>query len=114
MTTDGAGQNNQSMAAVPWERLLDTSNQGVLEVLEENVTWWGRAALSCAEAAARLPSGEKERKLEWLLLGAVYRQRADMHARLIEQLRRTGDGAHGQIGRRPMRVIASSPGAPAA
>ena len=86
MTTDKTGQNNQSMVGEPREKRLDTSNQSILKILEENAMWWEHASLTCERTAAHLSSGDKKEELEWLLLSAVYRERAGMHARLIIQL----------------------------
>ena len=71
---------------------MDTSNRDILEILQQNAAWWEHAAVACENIAPRLAAGEKE---EWLLLCAVYRERAGIHARLIEQLRRNTDKAHG-------------------
>lgn|SRR5271154_3224207 len=75
-----------------WETRMDTSNRAILEILQQNSSWWEHAAVACEKLAPRLASGEKE---EWLLLCAVYRERAGIHARLVEELRRKSDGAHG-------------------
>jgi hypothetical protein len=74
---------------------MDMSDEGILEILEQNAKWWEHAAATC-ENTASLASGQKE---EWLLLCAVYRERADIHARLVEQLRRKSEGASGQVAR---------------
>ena len=71
---------------------MDTSTQDILEILEDNVKWWEQAAVTCEHTAARLLTGEKE---GWQLMGAVYRERAEKHTRLIEQLRRETNAAHG-------------------
>lgn len=71
---------------------MDASMQDVLEILEENVMWWEQAASTCERTGARLPTGEKE---GWQLMGAVYRERAEKHARLVEQLRRQHIAAQG-------------------
>ena len=67
------------------------SMQGILEILEENVKWWEQAAVTCEHTAARLPEGEKE---GWQLMGAVYRERAEKHTRLVEQMRGENNSAH--------------------
>lgn len=85
-------QSEKSMVNATWERSVDTSMQGILEILEENVNWWEQAAVTCEHTASRLPTGEKE---GWQLMGAVYRERADKHTRLVEQLRRENNAAHG-------------------
>jgi hypothetical protein len=85
-------QSDESIIRKTGERGKDTSDKGILEILEQNAKWWEQAAVTCENTAARLPSGEKE---EVLLMSAVYRERAGMHARLIEQLRGRGNGARG-------------------
>jgi hypothetical protein len=84
-------QSDESMRKTG-ERVKDTSDKGILEILEQNAKWWEQAAAICENTAARLPSGEKE---EVLLISAVYRERASIHERLIEQLRGMGNGARG-------------------
>jgi hypothetical protein len=91
MTTNGTGRKQLSMGGRPWEKLLDSSNQGVLEILENNAKWWEQAAFTCESAAAHL-SSDREKELVWQLFGAVYRERAGINARLIEQSRRNGAG----------------------
>lgn len=71
---------------------MEMATQEVFEILEENVRWWEQAAVTCEHTAARLLEGEKE---GWQLMGAVYRERAEKHARLVEQMRRDGNGARG-------------------
>lgn len=71
---------------------MDGSMQGILEILDENVKWWEQAAVTCEHTATRLPAGEKE---GWQLMGAVYRERAEKHTRLVEQLRGDNNGARG-------------------
>jgi hypothetical protein len=85
-------QSSLSLTREPWEKPADMSNGDILEILEQNSKWWEHAAVACENLAPRLASGEKE---EWLLLCAVYRERAGIHARLVEQLRCKSDGAHG-------------------
>ncbi len=85
-------QSDESIIRKTGERGKDTSDKGILEILEQNAKWWEQAAVTCENTAARLPSGENE---EVLLMSAVYRERAGMHARLIEQLRGRGNGARG-------------------
>jgi len=104
MTTEETGQNIQSMMGEPREKRLDTSHQSILKILEENAMWWEHASLTCERTAAYLSSGDKREELEWLLLSAVYRERAGMHARLVIQLLgkddwdmvKTGDSRFGQ------------------
>ena len=70
---------------------MDMAMREIFEILEENVRWWEHAAVTCEHTAARLLEGEKE---GWQLMGAVYRERADKHARLIEQVRQGNNSAH--------------------
>jgi len=71
---------------------MDTSIQEILALLAENVKWWEQAAVTCEHTATRLPTGEKE---GWQLMGAVYRERAEKHTRLAEQLGRENTAARG-------------------
>ena len=71
---------------------MDLAMQGMFEILEENVRWWEQAAVTCEHTATRLPTGEKE---GWQLMGAVYRERAEKHTRLAEQLGRENTAARG-------------------
>lgn len=80
------------MANAAGEKSVNTSMQDILKILEDNVKWWEQAAITCENAAVRLPTGEKE---GWQLMGAVYRERADKHTRLVEQFRRENNAAHG-------------------
>ncbi len=84
-------QSEQSRVNVTWEKRMDTSMQSILEILEENVNWWEQAAVTCEHTASALPRGEKE---GWQLMGAVYRERAEKHTRIVEQLRRENNAAH--------------------
>ena len=84
-------QNEDLMIQNTGEKLWNTSESGILDFLEQNANWWEQAAATCENVAAGLPSGSKE---EALLVCAVYRERAGMHARLIEQLRGRRNGAH--------------------
>jgi hypothetical protein len=81
----GKAQSERSRVDVTWEKRMDSSIQEILELLAENVKWWEQAADTCEHTATRLPTGEKE---GWQLMGAVYRERAEKHSRLVEQLRR--------------------------
>jgi hypothetical protein len=90
--TNGKDQSEQSLSNARSERSMDESMQNILEILEENVNWWEQAAVTCEHTAAHLPSGEKE---GWQLMGAVYRERAEKHSRLVAQLRRDNKAAHG-------------------
>lgn len=92
VSTTGKDQSERSLSNARWEWSMDTAIQNILEILEENVNWWEQAAITCEQAATRLPTGEKE---GWELMGAVYRERADKHAHLVEQLRRTNNATHG-------------------
>jgi hypothetical protein len=89
VSTTGKDQSGTSQTNKTWERSMDTSIQSILEILEENVNWWEQAAVTCEQTAAHLPSGEKE---GWQLMGAVYRERAEKHARFVEQLRQATTG----------------------
>jgi hypothetical protein len=88
-TADDQGQKSVTTAA--WEKRMDIAMQGILEILGENVKWWEQAAVTCEHTATRLPAGVKE---GWELMGAVYRERAEKHSRLVEQLRRENSSAH--------------------
>jgi len=88
----GKTQSEQSMVNAPWEKRMDTSIQEILELLAENVKWWEQAAVTCEHTATRLPTGEKE---GWQLMGAVYRERAHKHSRLVEQMRQENHAARG-------------------
>jgi hypothetical protein len=88
-TVNDRGQ--KSVTTAPWEKRMDIAMQGILEILEENVKWWEQAAVTCEHTAARLPEGEKE---GWQLMGAVYRERAEKHTRLVEQMRGENNSAH--------------------
>ena len=88
-TVNDRGQN--SVTTVPWEKRMEIAMQGILEILDENVRWWEQAPVTCEHAAGRLPEGEKE---GWQLMGAVYRERAEKHARLVEQVRQGNSSAH--------------------
>src|ERR1700740_1706805 len=83
VSTIGTDQSESSQTNTTWERNMDNSIQSILEILAENVSWWEQAAVTCEHTAAHLPTGEKE---GWQLMGAVYRERAEKHARLVEQL----------------------------
>jgi hypothetical protein len=84
-------QGQKSVTTAPGEKRRDIAMQGILEILEENVKWWEQAAVTCEHTAARLPEGEKE---GWQLMGAVYRERAEKHTRLVEQMRGENNSAH--------------------
>ena len=66
---------------------MDSSTDPVFELLEQNASWWEQAALTCEHIAANHGLGTKE---EWQLMGAVYRERAQKHAQILDQLRRNG------------------------
>jgi hypothetical protein len=92
LSATGKDQSGRSLANATWEKRMDGSMQGILEILDENVKWWEQAAVTCEHTATRLPAGEKE---GWQLMGAVYRERAEKHTRLVEQLRGDNNGARG-------------------
>ena len=79
-------RNNQSTVSSTWEKRMDSSTDPVFELLEQNASWWEQAALTC-EHIANHGLGTKE---EWQLMGAVYRERAQKHAQILDQLRRNG------------------------
>jgi hypothetical protein len=83
-STTGKDQSEPSLSNASGDRNMDASMQNILEILEENVNWWEQAAVTCEDTASRLATGEKE---GWQLMGAVYRERAAKHTRLVEQLR---------------------------
>ena len=66
------------------EKRLDSSTDPLFELLEQNASWWEQAALTCEQIAANHGLGKKE---EWQLMGAVYRERAQRHTQIIDQLR---------------------------
>jgi hypothetical protein len=67
------------------EKHLDSDP--VFELLEQNASWWEQAALTCEQIAANHGLATKE---EWQLMGAVYRERAQKHMQIIDQLRQKG------------------------
>ena len=91
LSTTAIDQGQKSVTTVPGEKRMDIAMQGILEILGENVKWWEQAAVTCEHTATRLPEGEKE---GWQLMGAVYRERAEKHSRLIEQFRCENSSAH--------------------
>jgi hypothetical protein len=95
MTSNGTGQSDRAVVRATWEKSMDASMQSILEILEENVKWWEQAAVTCEHTATRLPAGEKE---GWQLMGAVYRERAEKHTRLVEQFRLGNNVARGGSG----------------
>lgn len=80
-------RNNQSTVSSTWEKSMDSSTDPVFELLEQNASWWEQAALTCEHIAANHGLGTRE---EWQLMGAVYRERAQKHAQILDQLRRNG------------------------
>jgi uncharacterized NAD(P)/FAD-binding protein YdhS len=91
--TIGTELGGQSAASGRWEKMMDTSTDGILEFLEQNEKWWKQAAETCERTAVTLATGEKE---VWQLLGAVYRERAEKHERIIERLHQNGIGERSQ------------------
>jgi hypothetical protein len=63
---------------------VDSSTDPIFELLEQNASWWEQAALTCERIAANHGLGTRE---EWQLMGAVYRERAQRHMQVIDQLR---------------------------
>jgi hypothetical protein len=90
--TTGTDQSERSPTNAAWEKRVENSMQGIVEILGENVKWWEQAAVTCEHTAARLPMGERE---GWQLMGAVYRERAEKHSHLVEQLLRQSNATHG-------------------
>ncbi len=86
MASKGMNQSDPATAREPRLKAADPY-EDIFEMLERDTKTWQQAALDCERAAAYFPSGEKEDR-EWRLLSAVYRERADVNARLIERLRR--------------------------
>jgi hypothetical protein len=62
------------------------TSESILEVLEQNARWWEKAAAHCESITAHLLDPRK--KEEFMFMSAVYQERADIHAHLVEQLRR--------------------------
>jgi hypothetical protein len=61
----------------------------ILEVLEQNARWWQKAAAHSESLGAQLVDPSK--KEESMFMSAVYQERADIHAHLVDQLRRGED-----------------------
>jgi hypothetical protein len=61
------------------------TSESILEIVELNAKWWEKAATHC-ESLCQHASDKNRRDLA--LMSAVYKERADLHARLVEQLRR--------------------------
>jgi hypothetical protein len=80
-------RNSQSTVSSTWEKRMDSSTDPVFELIEQNASWWEQAALTCEHIAANHGLGTRE---EWQLMGAVYRERAQKHAQILDQLRRNG------------------------
>jgi hypothetical protein len=80
------------MVSSAWEKSMNSSLDVLLELLEQNANWWEQAAITCEHIAANRGLGSKE---EWQLMGAVYRERAQKHAQLMEQFRQKGTSTHG-------------------
>jgi len=60
------------------------ASEWMLEILEQNAKWWEKAAEHCETLVER--ASEKNRQ-ELTFMCAVYKERADLHARLARQLR---------------------------
>jgi hypothetical protein len=56
-----------------------------LEILEQNAKWWEKAADHC-ETLVQHASDKNRQELTFMV--AVYKERADIHARLAEQIRK--------------------------
>jgi hypothetical protein len=87
----GTPTSNMDIRSATGERHLDSSTDHIFELLEQNASWWEQAALTCEQIAANHGLGAKE---EWQLMGAVYRERAQRHMQIIDQLRQRGMSAH--------------------
>jgi hypothetical protein len=61
------------------------TSESILEVFEQNARWWQKAADHCESLGTQLPDPNK--KEEFMFMSAVYQERADLHAHLVEQLR---------------------------
>lgn len=70
---------------------MDSSTDPVFSLIEQNASWWEQAALTCDQIAANHGLGTKE---EWQLMGAVYRERAQMHKQVLDQLLQKGIKLH--------------------
>jgi hypothetical protein len=57
----------------------------ILEILEQNAKWWEKAAAHC-ETLVQQASDKNRQELTFMC--AVYKERADIYARLAEQLRK--------------------------
>jgi hypothetical protein len=84
-------RSNRSAVSSTWEKRMDSSTDPVFSLIEQNASWWEQAALTCEQIAANHGLGTKE---EWQLMGAVYRERAQMHTQILDQLRRNGISSH--------------------
>ncbi|MGA8307309.1 MAG: hypothetical protein WB723_16675 [Candidatus Acidiferrales bacterium] len=80
-------RSNQATASSTWEKRMDSSTDSVFELIEQNASWWEQAALTCEQIAANHGLGTEE---EWQLMGAVYRERAQKHTQILDELRRNG------------------------
>jgi hypothetical protein len=84
MTFDATYNFTASSLTWPGEQGMRTS-ESILEILEQNAKWWEKAAAHCESLCQH--ASDKNRQ-DLALMSAVYKERADIHARLIEQLRR--------------------------
>lgn len=65
----------------------------VLSFIETDAKWWEDAARQCGELASNL---SPEEKAKWLLLCAVYGERAQAHREIVKSVRmRQRSGAEG-------------------
>jgi hypothetical protein len=68
---------------------------GALSLIESEISCWNDAAHQCEKIAPKL---SEEEQAEYMLLGAVYRERADMLShdlqRLAASIRQPSDGQH--------------------
>jgi hypothetical protein len=56
----------------------------ILEILEQNAKWWEKAAEHC-ETLVQHATEKNQQELTFMC--AVYKERADLHARLAQQVR---------------------------
>lgn len=60
----------------------------LLSFVEGEARWWDDAAAHCEEVSPEL--GSEEKRAKFLLLCAVYRERATAHRELIATMRKRG------------------------
>jgi len=87
----GTPTGKMDIRSATGEKHSDSSTDPVFELLDQNASWWEQAALTCEQIAGNHGLGTKE---EWQLMGAVYRERAQRHMQIIDQLRQRGMSSH--------------------